>query len=1112
MRKDQARRAESNGTKAAAAPQAAATSIATPGMAESGNDTAANSQSSETSTERGWDGWPTSPTPDYLIPRMGKIPVSSAIHFQTVAMNSLKDAPITPEGLWKAFGARTQQVLRNKSLGEASGPILQSYRVVVTVLSGTAKGQVFTGHFDVNPAGLTGSGKEHLGPGSISNFRLSAFGSEFVVDRPAEADVENGRLVKLFAGGNAPVPGGSRSFGFNQGFTPIHVLPASPEGRWFGYLDTLTIVDGFASYELEPLGQVMPSTGNPNAGNAAPDTVFAQFFKRVASVGELAGRLSGRGVTAADFDDASMTTLEDYLTQQWNKQHGIFDGGQLDPLLVDPGLQDEPIEGVILYHEQAWFARGLALGNLLHSVALAPGEVTQIAMTHWNHTTRSTDSEEVSQADSAIESDTQNRSVQEVQSSAMQEHASGGSSASSASESASSGTSSTELSGSVGFFSSKAGITGTSSSSGSSHTVSSVVTRSDGSRDLSMQANQNVAATTQRHAEAARTRRATVVREVSQSEAQELTTRVLANYNHMHALTVMYFEVIEVYDLKTRVIDAERVIFLPFAAKEIFELIPRFRAVLVDAAISMGKRSLAEAIRYCVVDRELAKVSGLSFKPIGDHDADLGLDIQHLRLAKKIATLQSRRDEANRKIKGDKANGVPGILGEIAALGNDAHLIDLQAALTKAEGERQATLASYQSITLPANDPFGFGQLLSSGMRSRLNQELAQANTQIQAAQSALANHRSFLNSRRKQLLAEKDEQQRVVNACETNLEMYYEAQRLVAMLEDDKLRTTGPFASNRLYFNQAVWLHLAPSDVLALARRRYNGELLSSNLDPAPVAVTGNYVGYRWRFADPVQSQRFKREFVEPFTNDPDEQLRTVSSTIAVPTGGVFGEAVLGEAVSAEKIDLSRFWNWKDSPIPILPTGINPLTAATPTVQNLSAEPMKLDESSAKLSQLQDLPAPSGFSALAQTMQAQIFRDMSGQGLLQHLAEATTKAASESEGRAAEIASSNLKAGLEFVKDMVNMAVQAAAASETGGASTAVSGLLSSKNGGSASVVGGVMNAKEGALEKLAGTGAGGQLGESGGAGDGPIPSDSGIPVDELEEVDAKPSGANES
>jgi len=37
--------------------------------------------------------------------------------------------------------------------------------------------------------------------------------------------------------------------------------------------------------------------------------------------------------------------------------------------------------------------------------------------------------------------------------------------------------------------------------------------------------------------------------------------------------------------------------------------------------------------------------------------------------------------------------------------------------------------------------------------------------------------------------------------------------------------------------------------------------------------------------------------------------------SSITLPARGVLGEAVLGSCNSSEKIDLTRFWNWQDSP-----------------------------------------------------------------------------------------------------------------------------------------------------------------------------------------------------
>ena len=43
---------------------------------------------------------------------------------------------------------------------------------------------------------------------------------------------------------------------------------------------------------------------------------------------------------------------------------------------------------------------------------------------------------------------------------------------------------------------------------------------------------------------------------------------------------------------------------------------------------------------------------------------------------------------------------------------------------------------------------------------------------------------------------------------------------------------------------------------------------------------------------------------------------FRVPTTTISLPTRGMIGEAVLGETNVSEEIDLTRFWNWQDSPI----------------------------------------------------------------------------------------------------------------------------------------------------------------------------------------------------
>ncbi len=769
-------------------------------------------------------------------------------------------------------------------------------------------------------------------------------------------------------------------------------------------------------------------TTNENRMNEVRANLPRLFQPSVSSLAELVARMEDAGIVEEDIeypreedDIQGSLSIQDVL----NRMFDIIDEGRLDPLnFAKPDAMDSPAEGVLLHHEQGWFARGLALGNLLHSVALAPGEITQIAMTHWNHSTRSSDSETVSQQDSTAETDLQDRAVSEIQHAAAQEHTSGGSFGLSFGVAAQAGY--------AGF-----GIT---ASGGMASNVSTVVTTSDGSKNLSMEANQHVAAVTQRHAEAARTRRATVVREVSQNEAQDLTTRVLANYNHMHALTIMYFEVIEAFDLKTRVVDAERLIFLPFKVQEVKDLIPRFRAVLIDAANATGKPELAHAIQHYQDDLDTLdelndRIRALD-GPLLEATAETSIPDSS------IGEIDRVKAQVNEKRK------------EIDALPESFQKQrgDIHSEIDRLSGQRAASMAAFKDT------PTFLGSAAAQAVQAQwqvLDTQVRQLRNQFDALTAAEDRALSQLKSDKAGL----EQRLELLRAESKRLK---EARQILMNL-NKKPEHKGPLHDNKLYFNQAVWLSLSPGEVLGLARRRYKfkGEVLCEHIDPTPVALTGNYVAYRWRFNDPVKSSAFKQQHVDPFIGDPDHELATVQTTIAVPTGGVFGEAVLGQAVSAEKIDLSRFWNWKDSMIPIVPTSINPLTAATPTMQNLSAEPGKLDESSAKLGQLQDLPTPSGFGALAETMRAQIFRDMSGQTMLQSLAEATMKAAASGSEKAGELAQQNYKEGLAFVREMAPKVMEALAAPETGGASL-MAGKLNAAEGGGTSLLGGILNAKD--------------------------------------------------
>lgn len=98
-------------------------------------------------------------------------------------------------------------------------------------------------------------------------------------------------------------------------------------------------------------------------------------------------------------------------------------------------------------------------------------------------------------------------------------------------------------------------------------------------------------------------------------------------------------------------------------------------------------------------------------------------------------------------------------------------------------------------------------------------------------------------------------------------------------------------------------------------------------------------------------------------------------TSTISLPTHGVLGEAVLGSCPSAEKIDLTRFWNWQDAPSDTAPT-INPvsLPTTTPSLTNGLAAPNSLTGLTPLINNVLAAPAPNNslLQALGQNFASQ--------------------------------------------------------------------------------------------------------------------------------------------
>jgi hypothetical protein len=278
----------------------------------------------------------------------------------------------------------------------------------------------------------------------------------------------------------------------------------------------------------------------------------------------------------------------------------------------------------------------------------------------------------------------------------------------------------------------------------------------------------------------------------------------------------------------------------------------------------------------------------------------------------------------------------------------------------------------------------------------------------------------------------------------------------------------------NRSYYSQVIW---ANADELtlsrALAHYRYAAPQttdtapLGTRLDPLPVAISANYLGFRWNFG----SEQEREAWLAEHPLGPPE-----TDTIGVATNGVFAEAVLGRSNAGEKIDLTRFWNWKDSPIPILPPDIAPVSTAS-RHSDVDVTVAALSPTEARLQAVPNLPAPTGIDASLRALTtANLFRDMSGLAGVSELLSKGIQAASTNDQAAAQNATAAMKIATEHMQKMAELAIQAAPML-LGPEAAVLSGLGGKTARGGGGLLGGLLGGPAG--ESL--TGLGGLLNQPG-------------------------------
>lgn len=654
--------------------------------------------------------------------------------------------------------------------------------------------------------------------------------------------------------------------------------------------------------------------------------------------------------------------------------------------------------GHLLHFKQQWIADGYSLGDLIYSLPLAPGQKKQIVTYDWEHRLRATDTQSLTATD-AIESVlSRDRDIQEIATGAITERMHG--SSSSTVKSVAGG-----IGGAIGpiVFGAAGGISKASSQASQ-----------QSMRNIAASNSQQLSDRIKQSASSVRSQRSTVIQTVTQGETSSVTTESVANYNHCHAITIQYFEVLRHFKIQQKLADAQECLFVPLPIT-IFTLDKalRWKEILSDVLIDRSLRKAFKSLTYvkdefehsnypttsfaeenilhlsgtfqmkldlvCPADRYNAETKLTEFEPLNWNWMQvLGLG-DAANFYQTYLAGQPNKDEIFRKHFADKIAQkiVDRFLfhhvnenGLSQSVNLDASFSSSNAAKTSMQinfrGVNIGKRISYQTLQVSLNTIGGFSFathlplstriLLTSGRgfyRTQHRNDLLFHFPSLNDDLSATDGATIFCGPTSDELVNPRDRDILLSNELIHHLNAnleYYHTEIFKFMTPE-----------RRFMLLDGIQLYLPKEkqsrSVASLVENRLIGIVGNSMVFPVIPGLNINPDFSRVIF-------REDREEVVPlikfYEHEPLEPMQ-----VSIPTRGVFAEAMMGKCNSCEIKDENRYWRWEESPIPDSPTIINPVSLSTPQIQTPSLAVNPLSTPIVNIQNAPDAPAPNGLSGI---------------------------------------------------------------------------------------------------------------------------------------------------
>jgi hypothetical protein len=646
--------------------------------------------------------------------------------------------------------------------------------------------------------------------------------------------------------------------------------------------------------------------------------------------------------------------------------------------LMPPGQRVDAGLGIYVMYTNSWLPVGHGLGQVLYSMPLAPAEQVNIAIIDWSRTSTDSRLEQTGLTDTLQHDTTRDRTVGEVVDATLHEWQRGGS-----------------VMGGEAVTGGYGGYIGAAMSLGGAYQTSS------GDRSVSASTVQNLSDHFGQTSTALRDLRSTVVIQSAQQGSQNLQTRTVRNYNHSHAMTLLYYEVLRHYRVVTERGDVGPALLVPqempnFDENSVFAYRRFMEPALLIKSLQPGF-DIVETLFALERDPPPPPVSSL-----GDLAFNLFRVIFHCGGQTCPATVQIDVAQGDNPAIKKPLRGADGNV----RIGDANRFDQANGSSVEIQGIPDGGSIAWKDIgffeisVYPTKDPAG---------QTKLNVNLIEVRgidiTSQEHVMGTWSGDQWYLG----------DQTFPIITSIRPPPPppVLTPLQQLTADQRHAYVRLIAHLNSNKAYYYRQIWMAEEPSSRAA----RFAGVSIAIGGATQPLLnVVENRVldvlGSRLVMPlDPAffdggagiapGRQRFRLPVVDPARR---EQL------ISLPTRGVFAEAKLGHCNASEVIDNTRFWDWKSSPIPDQApaiTGVSPVTPAPAPTLTPTAFPTSLVALQAPAPE----PDPIGLRAALDVLKTPgIFNNMSGIQQLQSLLTSLTDAAVKAQGMGLQAAQADDK------------------------------------------------------------------------------------------------------